>query len=52
MEYLKFIETVKASICKKKKKNHSIMKIFYSPHKENKPFLGTSRYASIAAHKG
>lgn len=23
-----------------------------SPFKENKPFLGTSRYASIAAHKG
>jgi len=23
-----------------------------SPFRDNKPFLGTSRYASIAAHKG
>ena len=24
----------------------------FSPLKENKPFIGTTRYASVAAHKG
>lgn len=30
----------------------NIVNINYSPFRENKPFIGTTRYASIAAHKG
>ena len=28
------------------------MFFFYRPFKEGRPFVGTTRYASIAAHKG
>lgn len=39
-----FIESQTAPIC--------TTEIRKSPLRENKPFVGTTRYASIAAHKG
>lgn len=44
MGFLKYIEMVMKNICK--------FKVLYSPFKEGKPFIGTSRYASVSAHKG
>ena len=37
---------------KKGRHMYDSLKIFKSNFSENKPFLGTSRYASLAAHKG
>lgn len=44
MAFLNNIKRMMRSICK--------YHILISPFRDNKPFLGTSRYASIAAHKG
>lgn len=46
MGFLKFFEIQKIAICK--------LQVFINlrPYRENKPFIGTTRYASISAHKG
>lgn len=45
MEFLNNLKIKMISMC-------IINFCYFSPFKDNKPFLGTSRYASIAAHKG
>lgn len=47
MELASFIEMVKENMC-----NNKTYNILVRPMRENKPFVGTSRYASIDAHKG
>lgn len=44
MGFQKFIEIQRRNIC--------ILLVISSAFKEGKPFIGTSRYASVSAHKG
>ncbi len=48
MEFQKYFETRETSICNFIFKAQEILR----PFKENKPFIGTTRYASISAHQG
>lgn len=46
MEYQNNLRIKMISMC------INYIKNIVSPFRDNKPFLGTSRYASISAHKG
>jgi hypothetical protein len=47
LESVRFTRILKTDTC-----NHKTLNIKLRNFKDNKPFIGTTRYASIAAHKG